>query len=95
MPADNTRVSQTRQVALGADKPEQAGILLAFGGNLKSLRTEAGFSQEQLAARCFTSRGHRCLRSRLMGWAAIRGGRWWWRAVGVSRRRFPGRLRWA
>jgi transcriptional regulator with XRE-family HTH domain len=44
---------RTPLVVLRPDKPENDAILLAFGENLRSLRTAAGLSQRRLARRCF------------------------------------------
>jgi transcriptional regulator with XRE-family HTH domain len=45
-----------RVSALGPDNPERDGVLLAFGGNLRTLRAASGLSQERLAVRCFMRR---------------------------------------
>jgi transcriptional regulator with XRE-family HTH domain len=58
MPAGDRRARQVRLVALGPDKPETDGVLLAFGERLKSLRTATGFSLGQLVARCFLRNDH-------------------------------------
>lgn len=44
---------EARLVTPGIDRPERDAFRLAFGQNLKSLRTAARISQETLAARCF------------------------------------------
>jgi DNA-binding CsgD family transcriptional regulator/transcriptional regulator with XRE-family HTH domain len=45
-------------VALGVDRTERDGVLLAFGQNLKERRRTAGLSQVKLASRCFLRRDH-------------------------------------
>src|ERR1700677_507622 len=68
----------------GPDRAELDDVLRAFGDNVKSLRTAAGFSQDQLGARCLMP--HR-------GMSQIEGGSivpsfpvllWLARALGVS-----------
>jgi hypothetical protein len=46
------------QIALDIDRPEREALLLAFGENLRSPRTEAGVSQSKVAARCFLRPDH-------------------------------------
>lgn len=48
--------SQIRLVAYGPDRRETEDAMVAFGSNLRELRTVAGISQESLAMRCFMRR---------------------------------------
>jgi transcriptional regulator with XRE-family HTH domain len=45
-------------ISVGPDKPEAERTMRMFGGRVRALRTEAGFSQRDLAARCFTTEWH-------------------------------------
>jgi transcriptional regulator with XRE-family HTH domain len=55
---NRSHTHETRLVTLGIDKPERDAFRHAFGRNLRSLRTTACLSQDQLAARCFLPAGH-------------------------------------
>jgi transcriptional regulator with XRE-family HTH domain len=50
--------AQARWVAFGPDKRERDDVLLAFGGNLRTLRAAVGLSQQELAVRCFMRSSH-------------------------------------
>jgi transcriptional regulator with XRE-family HTH domain len=53
MPERDDEMRRTTDVALGPDRPERSGVLLAFGENLRACRIEAGLSQAVLGQRCF------------------------------------------
>lgn len=53
MPSAALRGRSTRHITLGPDEAEMESLLRMFGVNLRTLRCEAGLSQQALGDRCF------------------------------------------
>lgn len=53
MPSASLQSRSTRHITFGPDEVEMESLLRAFGVNLRTLRCEAGLSQQTLGDRCF------------------------------------------